>query len=96
MEFRRRLALLEQSGMIGDVPNRPETFSTVKPDIQRWRAQLDLSAKNRSLGAHNIQAICQDPTLDYVLLSMDIPEADARVSYSAVPGGRVSVFKCRF
>lgn len=60
------------------------------------RDDFDLSAKNRSLGAHNIQAICQDPTLDYVLLSMDIPEADARVSYSAVPGGRVSVFKCRF
>lgn len=94
MEFRRRLKVLADAGMIGAVPEVPDTHDDVKPDIQRWRAQLEFSATARTLGANNILSLCQDPVLDYVLLSIDIPEADARVPYRDVPSGRVSVFKC--
>lgn len=94
MEFRRRLEVLARAGMIGAVPEVPDTHDDVKPDLQRWRAQLEFSATARTLEANNIVTLCQDPILDYVLLSIDIPEADARVPYRDVPSGRVSVFKC--
>lgn len=110
LEFRRRLAHLAQTGLLGtdwpegaldQLPLQPSHY-TDEPDIGLLsilgvaRARLDRVAEQQRLAidVQQIPTLCRDPILDYVLISRDLPEATWRVPYAGVPSGVVSVFKC--
>jgi len=80
LEFKRRFALLEQAGFERNL--LAGLSDTAKP------AGLALSLAQ-------VRLLCQDPALDFILLSMPLPEADTQVAYPGVESGTVSVFRCR-
>lgn len=102
MEFRRRLSRITAAGFLGAAEEinisglkpllTPEEFKTILPLAQQVRL-LRSPAMNRTIGPDQLRALCQDTTLNFVLLTGDIEEADQRVAYGS--GGEiVSVFKC--
>jgi hypothetical protein len=111
LEFRRRLAHVAQTGLLGTdwpsgaldrLPTQPSHY-TNEPDIGLLstlgvaRARLNEVAEQQQLAVavQQISSLCRDPLLDYVLISRDVPEAHWRVPYAGVPSGVVSVFKCQ-
>lgn len=105
IEFRRRLSLMTEAGILGSVErvNRPNLNHLLSPDEIKIVAplveQVSLlrnPAMNRMIGPENLQKLCQDPVLTFVVLTGDIEDADQRVVYGSNDGGAVmSLFKCR-
>ena len=79
IEFRRRFTQLEQARL----------EEKLIPDDH---AVPDNNANTIDL--QHLRQLCQDPILDFVLLSLDVVEADAHIPYADAPGGMTSVFRC--
>lgn len=50
--------------------------------------------ETRSIGMNSIRTVCSDASLDFVLISQPLAEADAQVPYAGATGGMVSLFRC--
>jgi len=105
MEYRRRVDSLADTGVFAAAPDEAQTPEAQEPiplvsaqrqaQARQFAQRVERMNQLRSVNLNSILLLCRDPLLDHVLLSADIPEADARAAYASAPGGVVSIFNCK-